>query len=97
MKTVKTTAQFDAWMAGLKDRAAIARIRIRIDRLALGNPGQCRNLKGGVSELKVDFGPGYRVYFTERPSGEIVVLLCGGTKKGQDADIALAIALAKEI
>lgn len=84
-------------MASLKDRAAIARIRIRIDRLALGNPGQCRNLKGGVCELKVDFGPGYRVYFTERSSGEIVVLLCSGSKKGQDADIALAIALAKEI
>lgn len=97
MKAIKTTAQFDTWMASLKDRAAIARIRIRIDRLALGNPGQCRNLKGGVSELKVDFGPGYRVYFTERPSGEIVVLLCGGSKKGQDADIALAIALAKEV
>jgi putative addiction module killer protein len=84
-------------MASLKDRAAIARIRIRIDRLALGNPGQRRNLKGGVCELKVGFGPGYRVYFTKRSSDEIVVLLCGGSKKGQDADIALAIALAKEI
>lgn len=96
MKTIKTTARFDAWMSALKDKAAIGRIRVRIDRLALGNAGQCRNLKGGVSELKVDFGPGYRVYFTER-GGEIVVLLCGGTKKGQNADIALAIELAKEI
>lgn len=96
MKTIKTTARFDSWMNGLKDRAAVARIRIRIDRLALGNAGQCRNLKGGVSELKVDFGPGYRVYFTER-SGQIVILLCAGTKKEQAADIAMAIDMAKEI
>jgi putative addiction module killer protein len=96
MTTIKTTPHFDAWMAGLKDRAAVARIRIRIDRLAMGNAGQSRNLKGGVSELKVDFGPGYRVYFTER-GGELVILLSGGTKKGQSDDIALAQQLAKEI
>jgi putative addiction module killer protein len=96
MKTIKTTPHFDTWMAGLKDRAAVARIRIRIDRLAMGNAGQSRNLKGGVSELKVDFGPGYRVYFTER-GGELVILLCGGTKKGQADDIALAQQLTKEI
>ncbi|WP_343611127.1 type II toxin-antitoxin system RelE/ParE family toxin [Novosphingobium sp.] len=96
MKTVKTTPQFTAWMQGLKDRQAVARIRIRIDRLALGNPGQTRNLKGGVAEMKIDFGPGYRVYFTER-GGELVILLCGGTKKGQNDDIALAIQLAAEI
>jgi len=96
VKTIKVTAQFDAWMKGLKDRVAVSRIRIRIDRLALGNPGQCRSLKGGVSELKVDFGPGYRIYFTER-AGEIVILLCGGTKQRQDDDMALAIQLAKEI
>lgn len=83
-------------MQGLKDRQAVARIRIRIDRLALGNPGQTRNLKGGVAEMKIDFGPGYRVYFTER-GGELVILLCGGTKKGQNDDIALAIQLAAEI
>lgn len=96
MKAIKTTAQFDKWMKGLRDRQAVARIRVRIDRLALGNPGQTRNLKGGVAELKVDFGPGYRVYFTER-AGMLVILLCGGTKQGQDEDIALAIRLAEEI
>jgi len=96
MKTIKTTAQFDKWMKGLRDRQAIARIRVRLDRLALGNPGQTRNLKGGVAELKIDFGPGYRVYFTER-DGVLVILLCGGTKQGQDADIALAIKLAEQI
>lgn len=96
MKTIMTTAQFDKWMKGLRDRQAVARIRVRIDRLALGNPGQTRNLKGGVAEMKVDFGPGYRVYFTER-NEMLVILLCGGTKKDQDEDIALAIRLAEEI
>jgi putative addiction module killer protein len=96
MKTLKTTEHFDNWMARLRDRAGVARIRIRLDRLALGNPGQMRNFKGGVSEMKIDFGPGYRVYFTER-GGEIIVLLCGGDKSSQDADIALATRLAKEV
>ena len=88
MKAIKTTEIFDGWIAGLKDRQAVARIRIRIDRLAMGNSGQCRNLKAGVVEMKLDFGPGYRVYFTERDR-MIVILLCGGTKKTQDDDIAL--------
>lgn len=96
MKTIKTTSTFEGWLKGVKDRQAVARVRIRIDRLALGNPGQVRNLKVGVVEMKIDFGPGYRVYYTER-NGEIVILLCGGTKKGQDADIALAEKMAKEL
>lgn len=96
MKTVKTTVEFDKWESGLKDRAAIARIRVRIRRLSLGNPGQNRVLTGGVVEMKVDFGPGYRVYYTER-AGEIVVLLCGGTKKSQSADIKEAKRIAKDL
>lgn len=96
MKTIKTTAEFDKWERGLKDREALARIRVRIRRLSLGNPGQVRNLKAGVSELKIDYSAGYRVYFTER-HGEIVILLCGGTKKSQSADIARAEAMAKEL
>lgn len=96
MKTIKQTAVFEGWVNGLKDRQAVARIRIRIDRLALGNPGQIRNLKAGVSEMKIDFGPGYRVYYTER-NGEIVILLCGGDKKSQGKDIALAEQMAKEL
>lgn len=96
MRTIKAHPEYDRWEASLKDRAAVARIRVRIQRLALGNAGQSRNLKAGVSEMKIDFGPGYRVYFTER-GGEIVILLCGGTKKGQSKDIARAIELAKEI
>jgi len=96
MRIIKTTAEFDSWTSRLKDRAGLARIRIRIDRLALGNPGQTRNLKGGVSELKIDFGPGYRVYFTER-AGEIVILLSGGSKKTQEEDIAKAQSLAARL
>jgi putative addiction module killer protein len=95
MKTILTTGTFDGWLKGLKDRAGAARILVRIQRLAMGNAGDHRNLTGGVSELKIDFGPGYRVYFTER-DGEIIILLCGGSKKMQDKDVAKAIELAKE-
>lgn len=96
MRLVRRTDHFAAWLMGLRDRAAAARIEIRIARLALGNPGQARNLPGGVSELKIDYGPGYRVYFTER-RGEIVILLCGGVKKGQNGDIARAVAMVGEL
>ena len=96
MKTIKATAEFDKWERKLKDREAAARVQVRIRRLSLGNPGQLRNLKGGVSEMKIDFGPGYRIYFTER-NGEIVILLCGGTKKTQGKDIANAQSLAARL
>jgi len=96
VKAIKITAEYDRWERKLKDRKAVARIRVRIDRLALGNPGQTRNLAGGVSEIKIDFGPGYRIYFTERRD-EIVILLCGGTKKTQDKDIEQARSLAARL
>ncbi len=96
MTTVIRTDSFAAWLSSLRDRAARARIAIRIDRLALGNPGKYRNLTGGVREMKIDYGPGYRVYFTER-ANEIVILLCGGDKKSQDADIAAALRMVKEL
>jgi putative addiction module killer protein len=69
---------------------------MRVDRLVHGNPGQHRVLSGGVSELKIDVGPGYRVYFTER-GGVLIVLLAGGDKSSQAMDIRLAIALAKNL
>ena len=94
--TIVRTDTFARWLHRLRDRAAVQRIAIRIDRLALGNPGQVRNLKGGVAEMKIDYCPGYRVYFTER-AGEIVILLCGGDKSTQSADIAAAIALAADL
>lgn len=96
MTTIVRTDSFARWLHKLRDRAAVQRIAIRIDRLALGNPGQARNLNGGIREMKIDYGPGYRVYFTER-AGEIVILLCGGDKSSQSADIAAAIALAADL
>jgi putative addiction module killer protein len=69
---------------------------VRVDRLVHGNPGQHRNLTNGVSELKIDVGPGYRVYYTER-GGEFIVLLAGGDKSTQRQDIQAAIALAKNL
>jgi len=69
---------------------------VRVDRLIHGNPGQHRNLAGGVSELRIDFGPGYRVYYTER-GGELIVLLAGGDKSTQQQDIKAAIALANNL
>lgn len=91
---VRTTEAFDAWFAGLRDRSARVRIQVRIDRLALGNPGQYRVLGDGLRELKVDCGPGYRVYYVER-GRVLVVLLCGGDKRSQSRDIAMASALKK--
>jgi putative addiction module killer protein len=90
------TEVYRDWINSLTDRAARARIQVRVDRLVHGNPGQHRNLTGGVSELKIDFGPGYRVYYTERGS-EIIVLLAGGDKSTQEQDIKAAMALAKNL
>ena len=79
----------------LKDRQARARVQARLDRLALGNPGDAKPLRDGVSELRIDYGPGYRVYFMRR-GPVIVVLLAGGDKRTQDADIERAIGIAKD-
>ena len=78
----------------LKDRMGRARVQVRVDRLGHGNPGQHRVLTDGVCELKVDFGPGYRVYYIERV-GVLIVLLAGGDKSSQQQDIKTAISLAK--
>jgi putative addiction module killer protein len=93
---VQMTEVYRDWINALRDRAARARIQVRVDRLVHGNPGQHRNLTDGVSELKIDFGPGYRVYYTER-GGELVVLLAGGDKSTQQQDIKSAIALARNL
>jgi putative addiction module killer protein len=93
MKQVRSTDVYDAFEAGLKDKVGRSRIQARIQRLACGNPGQCRHLEKGVSELKIDVGPGYRVYFTERVAGTIIILLAGGDKSTPDADIAQAYRL----
>lgn len=92
MKRIQTTTQFTKWLDRLKDISGRARIQARIQRLALGNPGKYRNLKNGVSELKVDVGPGYRVYYADLDD-VLIVLLCGGDKSSQSDDIELAYEL----
>jgi putative addiction module killer protein len=82
------------WIDGLKDRSGRARILVRVDRLIHGNPGQHRDLTGGVTELKIDVGPGYRVYYSQRGT-RLLLLLAGGDKSTQQKDIAMAIQLAK--
>lgn len=93
---LQVTEVYLNWINALKDRVGRARIQMRVDRLVHGNPGQHRNLAGGVSELKISFGPGYRVYYTER-GGEITVLLAGGDKSTQQRDIEIATALAENL
>lgn len=88
------TEFYREWINGLKDRAGRARIQVRVDRLVHGNPGSHRNLTNGVSELKIDFGPGYRVYYTQR-GDRLILLLVGGDKSTQPSDIKKAIYLAR--
>ena len=87
---------FDAWLRSLRDRQAKARIEVRIRRLSLDNPGQYRSLKNGINELKTDYGPGYRVYYTFR-NQTLVLLLCGGDKSTQDQDIKTALRILKQL
>jgi len=96
MIDVRQTAEFEAWLSGLRDEKARARILIRIDRLSLGNPGDVAPVGEGVSEMRIHYGPGYRVYFVKRGK-TAVLLLCGGDKQSQKRDIARAIKMAKEL
>jgi putative addiction module killer protein len=93
---ISMTLVYQEWINTLKDQVGRARIQMRIDRLSHGNPGQHRQLTDGIAELKIDYGPGYRVYYTER-RGELIVLLAGGDKASQQRDIKSAIALAKNL
>jgi putative addiction module killer protein len=86
---------FDRWLRDLRDIRAAVRIQIRLDRLAAGNSGDVKPVGDGVSEMRIDYGPGYRVYFMRRGL-LIVVLLCGGDKSTQDKDIAQAKAIAAQ-
>lgn len=96
MFEVRQTKVFINWVAGLKDQRAVARVDVRLRRLALGNMGDVKSLGDGVSEIRIDYGPGYRLYFTKQ-GDRIVVLLCGGDKKRQSADIERAKKMAKEL
>jgi putative addiction module killer protein len=93
---IRQTATYAQWFKGLRDRQARARIQSRIDRLALGNPGDVKPVGEGVSELRIDYGPGYRVYFVQR-CGTLAVLLAGGDKRTQDRDIQTALELARNL
>lgn len=94
MKIIHTTEMFDAWFAGLKDKRAVRRIQARIDRIEDGNFGDCEPVGEGVSEMRIHYGPGYRVYFIQRGM-EIVILLAGGDKSTQSKDIKIAIETAR--
>jgi putative addiction module killer protein len=95
MIEVRQTATFRDWMAGLRDQNARRRILQRVARLELGLLGDVKTVGGGISELRVDHGPGYRVYFMRR-GGALIVLLCGGDKSTQAKDIARAKSVAKQ-
>jgi putative addiction module killer protein len=96
MIEVRQTEVISKWLRKLRDLNAVARIQIRIRRLSLGNFGDVKPVGDGVSELRIDYGPGYRVYFAQIGS-LLVLLLVGGDKTTQDADIAKAKKLAKEV
>ncbi|MDP1716903.1 MAG: type II toxin-antitoxin system RelE/ParE family toxin [Burkholderiales bacterium] len=96
MNTIQTTEIFDAWFEGLRDRIAKARIQARIDRAEEGNFGDCRPVGKGVSEMRVHYGAGYRVYF-KRFGRDWVILLAGGDKSTQQADIKTALRVARDL
>jgi putative addiction module killer protein len=93
---VEETEVYRDWINSLRDLAGRARIQVRVDRLVHGNLGNHRNLAQGISELKIDFGPGYRVYYTKRGS-RLLILLAGGDKSTQRKDILKAVELAKNV
>ncbi len=96
MIEVRTTPIFTKWFENLKDRRAKARIQARIDRIEMGNFGDAAPVGEGVSELRFFYGPGYRVYFSQRDN-VVVILLCGGDKSTQQSDIAKAQQIARQL
>lgn len=96
MVEVRRTEQFSGWLRKLRDSQARARIIVRIQRMEEGNLGDVKSVREGVSELRINYGPGYRVYLVRR--GEtVIILLCGGDKSTQQQDIRTALMLAKEV
>ena len=96
MIEVRQTAEFSGWLRRLRDAGAVARIVARIRRMELGNPGDARSVGQGVMEMRIAYGPGYRVYYGHRGSA-IVILLCGGDKRTQRSDIRRARELAERL
>ncbi len=93
---VETTERYLRWLKSIRDPTTLGRILFRVDRLIHGNPGDCKSVGAGVFELRIDFEPGYRVYYVHR-AGVYVLLIAGGDKATQRSDIRSAIALAKEL
>jgi putative addiction module killer protein len=96
MFAIRKTETYVRWLDGLRDIHARARVLVRVERLAAGNPGDVRPVGKGVSEMRIDYGPGYRVYYTQR-GREVVVLLAGGDKGTQATDIKIALRLARNL
>jgi putative addiction module killer protein len=96
MIEIRETREFSTWLDKVRDQQAVARIQVRIRRLSLGNAGDVKAVGEGISEMRIDYGPGYRVYFKVRGQ-ELIVLLCGGDKTSQQADIVHTKRLAKEL
>ena len=96
MLEIRKTEVFARWLDGLRDIRARARVQVRIERLAAGNPGDVRPVSEGVSEMRIGYGPGYRVYF-KKIERKIVILLAGGDKRTQSADIKTALRLARHL
>jgi putative addiction module killer protein len=96
MIEIRQTEIYASWFAGLRDRRARSRIDVRIRRLSLRNPGDVRPVGQGVSELRIDYGPGYRIYFVQR-GPTLVILLAGGDKSTQSQDIRTALELARKV
>ena len=96
MIEIRQTEVFAHWLEKLRDGRARARINARIRRLSIGNPGDAKSVGGGVSELRIDYGPGYRVYFVRRGEA-LVILVAGGDKRTQSRDITTTIKLARDL
>jgi putative addiction module killer protein len=96
MIEIRETERFARWIDNLRDIRGRARILARIERLAGGNPGDVKRIRGGISEVRIDYGPGYRVYFKKRGQ-ELIILLAGGDKSTQARDIEAALRLARNL
>ena len=96
MIEIRKTENFAKWIDGLHDMRARARILVRIERLAAGNPGDVKAVGEGVSELRIDYGPGYRVYY-KKHGQKVIILLAGGDKRTQAKDIKIALRLAQNL
>jgi putative addiction module killer protein len=96
MYEVQKTDEFDSWLSALGDQKAIAKIASRIERLSLGNPGDVKPVGEGVSEMRLTYGPGYRVYY-KQTGRKIILILCGGDKSTQEHDIKRAKEIAAQL